>query len=127
MSKPRAQKSPLPPLTDTEIRIFLALIRLGAASAPELARHLTKILPQTVYTLLQRMAAKGIIESNYKSPVRQWSARQELIDSVLAEDVRRTVQDRYGSDPTILRPLLLEIQQALKESKVTRPSRRTTP
>ncbi len=125
MKKPTAPLSPPPRLTETELRIFLALIRLGAASAPELARHLTGILPQTVYTLLQRMTAKGIIESDYKSPVRQWWARQELIHPILAEEVRRTVRERYDSDPLILRALLLEVENALQESQSNhRPSRR---
>src|SRR3954469_18985500 len=56
-------------LPETEMRIFLALSRLGAATAADLARRLGNVLATTVYSLLQRMEKKGLVASEIETQV----------------------------------------------------------
>jgi predicted transcriptional regulator len=113
-----APAEPLVPAT--ELRIIIALLRLGVSSAPELARFLSQddasIRPDTVNRLLYRLQDRGFVETRKEHSSRLWFLVQAKAEEVLRAEVQYIVWGRHNADPKILSLLLEEIQTALAAS-----------
>jgi predicted transcriptional regulator len=128
----RQRKTPLDspsldkPLPESELRILISLMRFGPSSATSLAGYLANMLPTTVYTLLQRLEAKGLVESEAGlrtvsgepftlKPSRVWTLRHDRLDDILHVELDHLLNVRYCRDPLFIDRLYTRLVQVKKE------------
>jgi predicted transcriptional regulator len=104
----------------TEVKILLALLQLGVASAPEIAQAVSEAppptSPDTVKALLRRLESRGFVATKRSHSSRVWwLPNKKKVHEVLRETARLIVREIYGSDPLMISLLLEEASEALAE------------
>jgi predicted transcriptional regulator len=104
---------------------MLELLRLGTATAPELARAVateeTQVTPSTVQTLLLRLQKNGLVTSSRTISHRWWQLSSPgTLPELLRRDARHILLCRYGAHPLALVALLEEVQAVLSASDEAR-------
>jgi predicted transcriptional regulator len=107
-----------PLVPETELRILIALFRLGDATSPELSAYLTSedapLSANTVKGLLHRLLKRGYVRTDKRHSSRVWSVNPEKINEVLKAEAKYVVRFRHDGDPRMLNLLLKEIHAVLK-------------
>jgi predicted transcriptional regulator len=104
----------------TEVKILLALLQLGVASAPEIAQAISQTpMPtsaDTVKALLRRLESRGLVATKRSHSSRVWRLpNRKKVHEVLRGTARQIVREIYGADPLMLSLLLEEASEALAE------------
>lgn len=97
-----------------EVGLYLVTLRIGPASAPQIAREI-KIPRQTAYTLLAEMAVKGYIEQSNRRGVKQFFAEPEQLTTLIEKRKKEAEDQRVFLEKEM--PKIL----ALRPKKVSLP------
>jgi len=101
-------------LTKSEIRVYLALLKLGQTTAGPIVDE-AKVTRSKIYDILERLKNKGLVSYITKESTKYFSAAdpKSLLDYL--EEKEKEIQDDKESVKEILPELLL--QQTLVEKK----------
>lgn len=95
-------------LDEKDIHMYLALVKLGPASAGQVARE-TNLPRQTVYSILQMLVAREFVEQGDKRGVKQFIADPSKLTALI--DTKRRELEEQKKALEVELPKLLAAQQ----------------
>ncbi len=100
-------------LTDGEIKIYLALLELGASSTGNIIKK-SKISGSKVYEVLDRLAEKGLSSSTTKNGVKYFEASSPTKILEYLEEKKQNIDTEKNDIQKIIPELILKQQNAPK-------------
>jgi len=103
-------------LTESEIKVYLALLRLGQTTAGKIVEE-SKVTRSKIYDILERLKNKGLVSHIIKESTRYFSAASpNNLINYLDEKERKIHEDKESINKIL--PELLEQQKAAQKGKL---------
>jgi HTH-type transcriptional regulator, sugar sensing transcriptional regulator len=105
-------------LTKSEIKVYLALLELGASSTgPLIARSRTA--DSKIYEVLDKLAHKGLVSSFLKGNVKHYKAASPQMILDYLEEKKKRVEDEEKKINSVLPSLLMMEKQVVSEKEAS--------